>query len=419
MRFSNKAAWLVVLLIVVGLTSFSRLNLGALGAQGSVSSNESLRYLMSALSGQIPPRFDSLANNGFGDARFTFEYPLNIWLGIPVALLGFEGFEAPLITLVLMIALFIGGLRRIERANNTRLLNWLRIASIALLFMFLELLPSDLPITILTLPWLVWASTGFVNKRATQKNRRWIILSSRESLILVLVFSISLLATSAGLALCLGLVLGLALTRKKSTFKPMLACLLWALSCAAWFLLPHYAEQDSVINTSGSQAYLAHTFDQKKAMAIVDDYPNQEMFSPNAAVKIGKHSKLLNNTYTVFVPEKSMIIEKTMFFPGWRVTADGQSMAIENPADHAGLVAFTLEAGTHTVKSQMTQRTWPRMVGNSLSLVGIVAWVWFWWKQDDKKANRLTLFLNYFRTGRGGKARLLRFMKKFWPRRNQ
>jgi hypothetical protein len=200
----------------------------------------------------------------------------------------------------------------------------------------------------------------------------------------------------------------------------MLACLLWALSCAAWFLLPHYAEQDSVINTSGSQAYLAHTFDQKKAMAMADDYPNQEMFSPNAAVKSMPLSGFWQaNSYTLIVPERSLIMQKTMYFPGWRVAVDGQSIALENPADHAGLVAFTLEAGTHTVKSQMTQRTWPRMVGNSLSLVGIVAWAWVWWKQIEKNPNRLILFLNYFRTGRGGKARLQRFMKKFWPRRNQ
>jgi hypothetical protein len=377
------AGWVRVIivgaLVVISLWILLQSKLSAV-ALLSHSSSESARYLSALQNGQIPPRFDAFANNGFGDMRFTFLHPLKIWLGIPAGLLGLPGIQARGIYLMIIIAIFLWGLHQIDRAHKTRLLTFSSATVFLLIVAMLDLVGSDLPITLMTLPWIVWATLGFIKMNSLGK-KWWSRAFTKEGLLLVLVLSASLLASSAMLALCAGLGLGVLVVTKTSLKKPLILCLFWACANTAWFVLPHYFEQTAVVKDEHSGNFITTTFDQKKANDIFDDYPNRTIISPNAAVKIiHKPMHWSAHTFTAIVPERSLILEKKMYVSGWQVKAAGKSVALENPVANAGLVAYTLDAGTHTVTSTMTQRTLPRMMGNSVSFMGITGWVWYMFK---------------------------------------
>ena len=165
---------------------------------------------------------------------------------------------------------------------------------------------------------------------------------------------------------------------------------------------------------------ITKTFNEKKASEIFDDYPNQRRISPNAAVKIiPNHSAIRAHSFTAIVPERSLIIEKNMHVAGWSVKANGQPLALEDPADHAGLVAYQLEAGEHQISSQMTQRTLSRIVGNSVSMVSITAWMWYVSRAVNKKHSRSVLLHRFFSSGVSNKERVKKIMKKFLHRQNR
>ncbi len=379
-------------------------------------SSESTQYLTALIAGHMPPRFDTFANNGFGDARFTFLHPVKIWLGIPAGLLDLPGMQARSANLLIIIALFLWGLHQIDRIQKTRLLTFSSATATLLIVATLDLVGSDLPITLMTLPWLVWATSRFV-KINSLNIKWWSRALSKEGLVLVLVLSFGLLASSAMLALCAGLGLGVLAVAKTSLKKPFILCLFWASANTAWFVLPHYTEQTALIKDEHSGNFIATTFDQKKASDIFDDYPNRTIISPNAAVKIvHKPKHWSENTFTAIVPEKSLLIQKTMYFPGWRVKANDLSVTLENPEDNAGLVAYQLEAGTHLVTSQMTQLTVPRMLGNSLSIVSVAIWAWC---MQKAKRTGMTNMQRLIRISVTSKEKLVKIMKKFLLQRSQ
>jgi hypothetical protein len=80
------------------------------------------------------------------------------------------------------------------------------------------------------------------------------------------------------------------------------------------------------------------------------------------------------HSYRLLVDQPAQIIEPTLYFPGWQTTIDGQAVDLAGSADRfAGLLNYDLPVGEHTITSRFTQRTPARLVGNSLSLIGLGA----------------------------------------------
>lgn len=79
-------------------------------------------------------------------------------------------------------------------------------------------------------------------------------------------------------------------------------------------------------------------------------------------------------SYSVDVAEApTTIVEPTMWFPGWETRVEGQ-MTTLIPETAEGRLAYRIDTpGTYQVHSQFTQNTWPRLVGNSVSLLTILA----------------------------------------------
>jgi hypothetical protein len=86
--------------------------------------------------------------------------------------------------------------------------------------------------------------------------------------------------------------------------------------------------------------------------------------------------------YTLVVHKPALIIEPTMWFPGWstRITHTVEpSLPTEQPDLLAqakrlqGRVGFAISPGTYTVSTRFTQDTPARWMGNALSLIAILA----------------------------------------------
>jgi hypothetical protein len=81
--------------------------------------------------------------------------------------------------------------------------------------------------------------------------------------------------------------------------------------------------------------------------------------------------------YKVTVTEPAMLVENTLYFPGWRITANGKEVPIEfqNP-EWRGRMTFQLDPGVYSVLVSF-QETRLRQVANLISLIGLGAMIVF------------------------------------------
>ena len=89
--------------------------------------------------------------------------------------------------------------------------------------------------------------------------------------------------------------------------------------------------------------------------------------------------------YSLNLKEKSVVVESTAFFPGWETKANGQKLVYLDNQEIQGRLAYELEPGEYQIKSKFTQGTWPRMIGNSLSLFSLLACLLLWQKARKNK----------------------------------
>jgi hypothetical protein len=72
---------------------------------------------------------------------------------------------------------------------------------------------------------------------------------------------------------------------------------------------------------------------------------------------------------------ETKILDRTFFFPGWRVFVNSQLWPIEfQDPGHRGLITFDLPAGRHTVKIEFG-RTKDRIIGEVISLIGSLVFI--------------------------------------------
>lgn len=85
-----------------------------------------------------------------------------------------------------------------------------------------------------------------------------------------------------------------------------------------------------------------------------------------------------DRVYQLNLVTDSTIVEPTMYFAGWQTMIDSNSVEYIDNEQIGGRIGYTLPAGNYLVRSRFTQWTWPRMVGNGVSLVtglGLLGWV--------------------------------------------
>ncbi len=98
-------------------------------------------------------------------------------------------------------------------------------------------------------------------------------------------------------------------------------------------------------------------------------------------------------SYQLDLNTDSLIVEPTAYFPGWQtkvknLNSDDSAWETIEHVDNeliAGRLAYRLPAGNYLVESRFTQKTWSRMLGNSLSLLSFLTLI-FCYASSLKKA---------------------------------
>ncbi len=79
------------------------------------------------------------------------------------------------------------------------------------------------------------------------------------------------------------------------------------------------------------------------------------------------------------------IVEHTAYFPGWQTKANGKLVDINyQDSQFPGFISFKLPPGDYQIETIFTQKTPARIIGNSLSLTGLVATIFLWLKLQYK-----------------------------------
>ncbi len=83
--------------------------------------------------------------------------------------------------------------------------------------------------------------------------------------------------------------------------------------------------------------------------------------------------------YQAKVEAEALVIEPTMYFLGWQTTiaslGEKTTVTYEDSDQIAGRIAFRLQPGEYQITTRFTQQTWPRLIGNTVSLVAGVGLV--------------------------------------------
>jgi hypothetical protein len=86
-------------------------------------------------------------------------------------------------------------------------------------------------------------------------------------------------------------------------------------------------------------------------------------------------------SYDLVVKENTLIVEPTLAFPGWQTNVSSLGLVTTQPkvfttdtyafTDSEGLVAYWVEPGSYTVKTEFTQFTPARLFSNTVSLIAL------------------------------------------------
>jgi hypothetical protein len=84
--------------------------------------------------------------------------------------------------------------------------------------------------------------------------------------------------------------------------------------------------------------------------------------------------------YRLNLAQESLIIEDTMYFPGWQTRVSGQRIEYIDNEEIGGRIAFMLPAGEHDVKTSFTALTPARLIGQTLTALTLPVLIFFLWQ---------------------------------------
>jgi hypothetical protein len=111
--------------------------------------------------------------------------------------------------------------------------------------------------------------------------------------------------------------------------------------------------------------------DRNKAYEYISN--SQDMvICDTCQVKINKWNGSFHQ-YEIAATQSAIIVEKTMFFPGWETKVNNKKIDnLETIKENAGLISYTIDPGEYQITTKFTQKTPARYVGNILSLIGML-----------------------------------------------
>jgi len=153
------------------------------------------------------------------------------------------------------------------------------------------------------------------------------------------------------------------------------------------FHYPDYVYYEFPFTSSIKDENMPIWFDKEKNYQLEEKLTSQPEGGVSFEVEkwqTGRHF------YQAMVKEAVQVFEKTAYFPGWKVYIDDQAKEIDYRQEkYPGLISYELTPGKHRIKTVFTEDTWPRKIGDGLSLLtlGGLLVILFWPKAvfDDQK----------------------------------
>ena len=109
-----------------------------------------------------------------------------------------------------------------------------------------------------------------------------------------------------------------------------------------------------------------------------------EIVSTEGTVEIKNLNKLMQkHEFEIFATAASIIVDNTLYFPGWKVYVDG----VETPIGYQdenwrGLITFPVPAGEHSIKV-VFEETRIRKFADALSMISVGILPWLFIKKEN------------------------------------
>lgn len=137
-------------------------------------------------------------------------------------------------------------------------------------------------------------------------------------------------------------------------------------------------------STSTLNENLPKTFSYQE---IADWAPEPKILTGEGSYTV-EHWTGTNKKFKLSATTQLVMVEPTMYFTGWQTTANNQSIDYLPMEVTQGRIGYMLAPGEYQIETSFTQHTWPRLVGNSLSLLAIGLWAWLVWQEKPQLLKR-------------------------------
>jgi uncharacterized membrane protein len=118
----------------------------------------------------------------------------------------------------------------------------------------------------------------------------------------------------------------------------------------------YFGEVDLVWSEGTAKGYPAHVVDVVAGTAVISDI-----------IK-----KPIKHTYTVSAQTDATILDRTQFFPGWKVLVDGKDTLIQfQDQNYRGLITYQIPKGNHAITVVFSQSK-IQQIGNALTAVTFI-----------------------------------------------
>lgn len=182
-----------------------------------------------------------------------------------------------------------------------------------------------------------------------------------------------------------------AAARTHRVIQQLLICALFFQIIVAWRLQPvdilHKTPLDYDLFSQSSTTAHENTPKTFEYETISDWSPEPRILDGEGEFMV-EHWAGSSRQYTVRANTTLLIAEPTMYFPGWETLVNGTIVSYTNNEQVAGRIAYALAPGEYHVTTRFTQRTWPRLIGNAVSVTAALVWGWLVWQEKQQKSGK-------------------------------
>lgn len=127
------------------------------------------------------------------------------------------------------------------------------------------------------------------------------------------------------------------------------------------------------------------TIDENRAAEFTYIYVSDWQPGPSVATGSAEISVHFWNgsrrAYHVQANEETLMLEPTMYFPGWETRVNDELISYVPRPETEGRIGYWLAEGEYEVTTRFTQNTWARTVGNTASGIAVFFWGWLVWRE--------------------------------------